>query len=944
MKFFTLLTISALILLVTKINCQTLQFTENKGQWDRKVKYAAAISNGSIFLQPSGYKILLNNQEDLTRISNYFSGHNTNKSSRLLDRDADNKLVLHSHAYEVKFLHAANATITAEDESLSYSNYFLGADANHWASHCRIFSSITYKNVYPNIDIKYYESKGDFKYDFIVHPGGDVSKIQLYFDGIENLQLSEKNLLIKTSVSNVKELQPFTYQSKSALQKVVATSYVVNGNIVSFKVANYDHTQTLTIDPSIIFSSFTGSKDDNWGYCSTYDTEGNFYSGSIVFGAGFPVTNGAFETLFQGGDGTSGLGAHDVVIAKFNSSGSKLIYSTYLGGGGNEEPEAMKVNSKGELVIMGTTTSSNFPSTYSSLGVGGDIDLFISILSSDGSSLNQSRKIGGSSRDGINIRAKYEGPLGALSIRRSYDDDCRKEIAIDDNDNIYLGACTQSSDFPVTNNAFQKSLFGLQDGIVLKLMPDLSTAVFSSFIGSGGEDAVFGICLNPVNKRVYIAGATTATNFPGVSSTSLYKNFQGGVCDGFISSISADGSVLYGSSYIGTAGNDLIYKLDVDQTGFPYIMGTTTSDVWPVVNAPFSQAKGKQFIGKLSMDLSQWMYSTVFGKGASTPDISPTAFFIDNCENVYIAGWGGGINKEGYPNASTAGLTVTPDALQATTDSSDFYFFVLEKNATRQLYGSFFGEVGGLGDHTDGGSSRFDKNGILYLSVCANCRKEGVFPTTPGAWSNINNANTGAKCNAAAVKIDFNLSSKCLLPVTLTAFSVALQNKTSILNWSTAQELNLSHFQIERSSDARNFMPLGQVAVKSGNSNVRNDYSFTDKKPVVGKNYYRLNIVDKDGKQTYSSVRSINYTAQLNVKINSNPTADNKLSLVINSEKNEKLNFTAINAEGKTVLSKSISVMQGEALTSIDISHLPTGIYFLLVHDDAQKINLKFIK
>jgi gliding motility-associated-like protein len=129
---------------------------------------------------------------------------------------------------------------------------------------------------------------------------------------------------------------------------------------------------------------------------------------------------------------------------------------------------------------------------------------------------------------------------------------------------------------------------------------------------------------------------------------------------------------------------------------------------------------------------------------------------VDRCENVYVSGWGGQSNtRTGYPSAGTSGLPVTSDAIQSFTDNSDFYFFVLERNAARQLYGSFFGQNGGFGEHVDGGTSRFDKNGVIYQALCANCGRDVSFPTTPGVWSPNNGS---AECNLAAVKIAFNLS------------------------------------------------------------------------------------------------------------------------------------------------------------------------------------------
>ena len=152
-------------------------------------------------------------------------------------------------------------------------------------------------------------------------------------------------------------------------------------------------------------------------------------------------------------------------------------------------------------------------------------------------------------------------------------------------------------------------------------------------------------------------------------------------------------------------------------------------------------------------------FETIFGTNSSNPNLSPTAFLVDRCENVYYSGWGGLANSgSGFPSAGTNGLPVTSDGFQKTTDNNDLYFFVMEKDATSQLYGSFFGQVGGLGEHVDGGTSRFDRNGVIYQSLCANCggASSARFPTSPGVWAPNNGSLSG--CNLAAVKIAFNLA------------------------------------------------------------------------------------------------------------------------------------------------------------------------------------------
>lgn len=772
---FTFLFLFFILVTINKSGAQYIQFVENKGQWNKAVNFQGAMNGGALFLQPTGYKVLLQNGNDLEQIAEYYGGHTVIKDSTTNNKNqnnnsANNKLLLHSHAYEVKFLGAlANARIQPEKPENTFNNYYIGKDPSKWAEHCNIFNAVTYKNIYPNTDVRYYSDNGMLKYDLILNPGADVNKIVLEFDGVDAMTINKYgNLIIKTSVGEVAEVKPYTYQLDQKGKIKIDAKFELVGKTVRFILGKYSKQSTLIIDPALIFSTFVGSKSDNWGYTATYDNAGNFYAGGISFGTGYPASNGAFQTIFAGGDNSEGAGAYDISIMKLNSNGSQRLYATYLGGGGDEQPHSLIVDNNNHLVISGRTTSPDFPVTQPGFGAGGNFDIFLAKLNSDGTALLASRKFGGKGSDGVNIAPKYAPtPRGASSLRRNYGDDARSEVIIDDNDNIYLASCTRSADFPTTANAFQKALGGIQDGVLIKTSSDINTVFSSSYLGGNGDDAAFVLALNPQNNSIYVAGGTTSTNLSVNSNETgpiLSRTFLGGICDGFISIISNDGSTLIKTSYAGGAGNDLIYGLQFDKRGFPYIMGTTTTS-FPIINSAFTAERtGKQFITKLQTGLDGIVYSTNFGKGQSVPDISPTAFLVDVCENVYVSGWGGGINTgDGYPNANTFNLSLTPNAISTISDGADFYFFVLEKNALSQLYGSYFGtdarnDPSVLGDHVDGGTSRFDRRGTIYQAICANCGRNGSFPTSAGVWSPGNPASTGSKCNEAAVKIAFELA------------------------------------------------------------------------------------------------------------------------------------------------------------------------------------------
>ena len=769
---------------------QALEFIENKGQWNEKVKFKSDMGGSVFFLQQTGYRVRLNKKEDLEKIAESYSGHVHGKDGKAVSSTSalslttagtpNNKtnfennggtqspVVLHSHAYEVNFLNASANAVAVPDKPLdTYNNYFIGNDSSKWASGCSIYYGITYKNMYPGIDVRYYSDRGNLKYDIIVNPNADISKLALQFDGVNGLAVKNGNLIIKTSLGDVSELTPYSYQFDAKGKTEVAAKYVVEGNVVRFKLGSYSKNATLVIDPTLIFSSFSASISDNWGFTATYDGAGNFYGGGISFGTGFPVSPGAFQETFGGGVEFEGTSGYDIALIKLTPNGFNRVYATYIGGSGNEQPHSLIVDNAGDLVIAGRTNSANYPTTVPTYGSGGGFDIILTILNPTGTALVGSRKIGGSGSDGLNIQQNSSGSI--RSLFRNYGDDARSEVIVDKDNNIYLASCTQSSNFPVTPGASQSTSGGAQDGVVIKASSNLSNILFSTYLGGSGDDAAFVLSINPTNNNIYVAGGTTSNNLRGtggVNGPVLYSEFSGGACDGFVSILNNTGTTLVKTVYVASANagsDDVVYGIQFDRKGFPYITGTTTV-AFPLAGNPAfnSQSSGKQFITKMQPTLNGVVYSTNFGKsGNSVPDISPTAFLVDRCENVYVAGWGGGLNLR-FANAGTQGLITTPDAIRATSDGSDFYFFILEKNALSQLYGTFFGNIdpiADVGDHVDGGTSRFDSEGIIYEALCANCQKVGTFPTAPASvWGRVNPAQSGAECNLAMVKIAFEFA------------------------------------------------------------------------------------------------------------------------------------------------------------------------------------------
>ena len=747
-----------------------VEFIENKGQWDQKIKFKSNAGSGSFFLTENGFTVAQYNPQDIEniKIRRHREAENANPNRKTED------MQVRGHKYSVEFVNAKTPQIFPDKLVPSVNNYFIGNDKSKWASNCKIYLGVTYKNLYPGIDIRYYaDAAGHLKYDFIIHPGAKIDDIAMRYKGAKDISVKNRELNVTTPLGVNKEMKPYSYQVIDNQKQELDCRFVVKGDIVKFKVKNYSPDQTLIIDPTLIFFSYSGSHSDNWGFTATYGPDGSFYGGGIVFGEGFSEGATGYDQSFNG--------SYDISIIKLSPDGRNRIYATYIGGSGEEQPHSLIVDGQGNLILAGRSNSSNYPVTGTFGDLGG-YDIVVTKLNASGGDITGSMKIGGKANDGVNI-GEESAVQKLTSLKRNYGDDARSEVLLDASNNIYVASCTSSSAtsgiFPTTAGAFQRSFGGKQDAVLLKLNPACNAVLFSTLLGGSDNDAAYVLTLGN-NNNVYVAGGTASRDFfKNIPTNGVVKPQNGDLgssnddkdpCDGFIVELNSTGASAIRGTYIGTAKADQLYGIETDKFGYIYIMGTSEGNM-PVINAAYSNTNAKQFISKLPPDLTGFEYSTVFGSPNSiVPNISPTAFLVDRCENVYVSGWGGKSNV-GFSSGNTKGMPIGGEGvIQPNTDASgsDFYFIVIKKDAESLLYGTFFGQPDPpgqtepitFGDHVDGGTSRFDRNGVIYQAICANCFKSVPFPGTPGAWSKTNQAGgvNDGRCNLGMLKIEMDFA------------------------------------------------------------------------------------------------------------------------------------------------------------------------------------------
>lgn len=731
-----------------------LKFLENKNQWDRSIHFGVHVPGGNLFIDNEGFSLFLYDGQAMERY------HDDQVPVDEATGRVPEDLKIRAQYVTLSF---PGATLSGNaipfGRHKAYHNFFVGTDRNKWASKVASYSGVVYQNVYEGIDMKVYSLGRNLKYDFIVAAEADPSCVAVEYCGIDALE-EGADITMHTSVGDLIEKKPVAYQVIDGTKVYVPCRFRVHGQRLTFDFpGGYDPCYELVIDPLLIFSTYSGSMADNWGSTATPGEHGNLYSSGVTnqyagntYSGTFPATPGAFQADYGG--------LYDVGILKYDSTGQELLYASYLGGSNSESPHSLVMSDNEDLIVLGTTSSLDFATTggaYDDSYNGGLItshvvtynhgsDIFIARISKDGTTLIGSTLVGGTSNDGLNPSG---GPL-----TRNYGDQLRGDIITDEAGDIYVSTVTQSANFPVINSFDLSYNGGSTDAVVFKMKGDLTEMLWSTYIGGSGVDASHTIKLQ--DSVLFVGGGTTSSDFPVTSGS--YSSTFSGVADGWMAKVAIDGSSILNATFTGTTAYDQVYFLDLDSDGDVYVYGQTAGNM-EISPGKFGVPNSGQFVQKFSNDLSTKFFQTVFGSGIGIPNISPTAFLVNECDNLYMTGWGGEVNyRLGFWHSDTFGMPVSQDAFQKTTSGSDFYFIVLSGDATDFLYGTYMGGKSSK-THIDGGTCRFDKSGIVYHAVCSGCQAfnqngpSSDFPTTEGVWSNTNNS---LNCNNAAFKFDLS--------------------------------------------------------------------------------------------------------------------------------------------------------------------------------------------
>jgi hypothetical protein len=605
-----------------------LSFEPNRGQTDASVHY---------FSHGNGYRLFLTPSEAVFDLR---------------------KTVL-----RMKFAGANPAAqLSGVNQLRGKSNYFRGKNPAEWRVDIPTYSRVQYQNIYPGIDLVCYGDRRRLEYDFVIAPGIDPQVIKLDFAGPREMRLDRNgDLVFRDRWGEIRQHKPVAYQRSNGTKRYVPSRYVIRGkHSIGFAVGEYDSSKPLVIDPVLAYSTYLGGSGADTGYSIALDVAGNAYVTGGTDSTNFPTSLNPLQP--------ANAGLTDAFVLKLDPAGSSVIYSTYLGGSGNEndfnqltgvEGAGIAVDASGSAYLTGRTASLDFPvvgGAFTSFR-GPDYDAFFVKLSPEGNSIVYSTYLGGSANDS------------------------GEAVAVDGAGNAYVIGGTRSLDFPTTLAAFQTSNRGLVDVFVTKIDPTLeglASLVYSTYLGGDGRDRGAGIKVDSAGNA-YITGRTESPNFP------LRNPLQptlGGMTDIFVAKLNPGGTDLVYSTYIGGSALDAGTGIALDSAGNVYVIGETASTNFPTVNG-FQTTNGggsDAFVLKLNAAGSAIFYSTYLG-GAGLDRATGVA--LDSAGSVFITGETASSN---FP---------TKDPLQASNGGgSDAFVAKLDLSAigaASLIYSSYLG-------------------------------------------------------------------------------------------------------------------------------------------------------------------------------------------------------------------------------------------------------------
>jgi len=658
-----------------------LAFEANQGQTDPQVKYMARGNGYTVFLTANDTVFALQSSEQssakaATTQANGKHGFREVHPTPLAKKDV-------AAAIHMRLVGSnAQPQIAADNQLPGVTNYYIGSDRSNWQAGVKQYAGVSYRDVYPGVNMAFHGEQRQLEFDFIVAPGANPAPIDLGFSGARKIATDASgNLLLSSAAGDVVMHKPVAYQEENGKRQIVTAQFVQEGkNKVGLALGSYDHSRELVIDPALSYSTYLGGSGEDEAYGIAVDGSGNAYVTGATASINFPAASGT----------VSSTGGFDAFVTKLDAAGSSVVFTTLIGGSGDDFGFGVAVNSLGTYVI-GNTSSSNFPSSVT-LGPGGGQDAFVASLNSTTGAKVYVTRIGGTGTESGNA------------------------IAVDSTGNAYVGGQTDSTNFLIVSPAIQSSNAGTEDAFISKINPAGSALVFSTYLGGTSGDLVTGLALDSSNNT-YVTGITVSSNFPTTSGA--FQTAQTGTGDnGFVTEIKADGSTKIYSTYLGGNGVSDALGVAVDSAGEAYVTGTTNSTAFPTVDAAQSSNAGgfDVFVTKFNATGSSLLFSTYYG---GTLDDIATGIALDSFGDAYVTG---------RTASSTYPVPGSPfqGVLSGTSDG-----FVTElSNTGFVVYSSFIGGTGN--ENSVQGSTALAALGAVAVDSSSNAYLAGDTNSTTG--------------------------------------------------------------------------------------------------------------------------------------------------------------------------------------------------------------------
>ncbi|HHH36640.1 MAG TPA: hypothetical protein ENK48_07415 [Gammaproteobacteria bacterium] len=535
------------------------------------------------------------------------------------------------------------------DERLPQVNhYYLGTDPRRWRRAVPAYGRVTYRGVYPGIDLVVHGRGARLEYDFNVAAGADPSAIALDFEGVTHMEVdADGALVLESDGARLVHRRPRAYQEVDGRRRPVAAAYRIRDGRVSFALGDYDTERPLVIDPVVDYAAYLGGSVNDEILDVAVDADGNIYVTGRTASPGFP---GAPV-------GAAPSGMADAFVSKFDSAG-QLLFTTYLGGDdilvNGDLGRAITVDATGRIYVAG---DANFqfpvtPSAFDGTANASVSKVFVAVLDASGA-LTYASFYGGGGRDEAHA------------------------IAVDGQGRIYVAGLTTSGDLPVAQ-AYQTAYGGVQDAFLMVLDPSVAGVGglrYATYYGGAGGDAALALVL-AATDRVYVAGETNSAGLgtPGAYQPTLGQ--AGNEVDAFVALFDTSrsgGASRLAATYLGGSDKDFAdsARALARHGGTLYVAGTTRTDTFPVTNDALDKGFGgasEAFLALLSSDLAGLDYATFLG-GAG--DESAQAVAVDDAGMIYV---GGGTTSGDFPGTA-ANLAVLPfgggqDGFLAAMDAS----------------------------------------------------------------------------------------------------------------------------------------------------------------------------------------------------------------------------------------------------------------------------------